>query len=178
MPSLHKLDQTHQQCQEIVEFTAAVLRQVTESYHQSQNNEGGKTFLYRRGSHSVRANTSIKSLIAKPVLLSTLSGVCVTPFIKLWTQFEKKVCPQNWTWEKHLQYKFLYNVLQTQQEGIKTGATVCGTHCSYYLYKSYLYLQTFTLLSCTCRGFEKEGAQTDYVWAGCWYNLCCGSGRK
>ncbi|CAF96425.1 unnamed protein product [Tetraodon nigroviridis] len=87
MPSLHKLDQTHQQCQEIVEFTAAVLRQVTESYHQSQNNE----------------------------------GVCVTPFIKLWTQFEKKVCPQNWTWEKHLQYKFLYNVLQTQQEGIKTG---------------------------------------------------------
>lgn len=125
------------------------------------------------------ANSSIKKgLVAKQVLHLTLSGVCVTRFIKLCTQFGKKVSPQNWTWEKHLQYRILYNVLQTQQEGIKTGATLCGTYCSHYLYKSYWYLQTFTLLSCTCRGFEKEGAQTNIVWAGCWYNLHCGAGRK
>lgn len=35
------------------EFTAAFLRQVTESYRHSQNNEGGKTFLNGHGSHSV-----------------------------------------------------------------------------------------------------------------------------
>lgn len=44
MPSL-QLDQTHQECKELEEFTAAFLRQVTESYRQSRNNEGGKTFL-------------------------------------------------------------------------------------------------------------------------------------
>lgn len=44
MPSLHKLDQIHQECQEMEEFTAAFLRQITESYHHSQDDEGGKTF--------------------------------------------------------------------------------------------------------------------------------------
>lgn len=35
------------------EFTAAFLRQVTESYRQIQNDEGGKPFLNGRGGHSV-----------------------------------------------------------------------------------------------------------------------------
>lgn len=183
MPSLPKLDQTHQECQEMEEFTAAFLRQVTEGYLQSRNNEGRGTFLKWAWQpfSCIQANRSIeKGLVAKQIFHLTLSGVCVTHFIKLWTQFGRKVNPQNWTWETYLQHRSLYNVLQTQQEGIKTGATVCGTYCSRYLYKSYsyLYLQTFTFLSCTCRGFQEEAAQTDIVWAGCRYNLHRGSARK
>lgn len=66
--------------------------------------------------------------------------MCVTRFIKLWTQFGRNVSPQPWTWEQQLQYRTLYNVLQAQQQGIKAGATVCGTYCfplSVYITSAY-----------------------------------------
>lgn len=63
----------------------------------------------------------------------------------------------------YLQHRSLYNVLQTQQEGIKTGATVCATYCSRYLYKSYsyLYLQTFTHPSVMYLQGLSEGSSSD-----------------
>ncbi|XP_056893155.1 protein sel-1 homolog 3 isoform X1 [Takifugu flavidus] len=90
LPNLHKLDGTHQECQEMEQLTAAFLGAVTESVRQSRMDEGE-------------------------------TGVCVTQFLKLWTQFGKNVSPQPWTWEQQLQYRTLFNVLQTQQEEIKAG---------------------------------------------------------
>lgn len=155
------------------ELTAAFLRQVADSFRQSPV-EGGETgvaaILLCSGSQFY------KKAAAKQVLHWILSGVCATQFIKLWTRFGKNVSPQPWTWEQQLQYRTLYNVLQTQQEGIKTGTTGCGIYCFRYLYKSVFPDVHPSII--THRDFDKEAAQTYIVWGGSWYNLHCGPGRK
>ncbi|XP_067453772.1 protein sel-1 homolog 3 [Thunnus thynnus] len=50
------------------------------------------------------------------------TGFCTPHFIRLWSQFDEKICRQTWTWETQLKYSTLFHFLQTNEEKLRTGS--------------------------------------------------------
>lgn len=114
--TLHQLEKTLQECQEVRGWTRTLVQRVAESHRREQ----GERSFQPSNEPSVRRRLTRFC----PSSSSSSTGGCISPFAELTGRFQRYVSEQTWSWEEQLKFGPLFKFLQRQEGNIGAGATM------------------------------------------------------